>query len=56
MDTGVFIRANIGQKYESVDIGDPRLSNEELTRFLAGKSMDWLIGLILILLGRREGA
>lgn len=35
METGIFIRAMIGNKAESIDIGDPRLSTEQLLRWLA---------------------
>lgn len=41
MDTNIFIRAHINGKPESIDIGDPRLSTEQLLRWLNTKTSEY---------------
>jgi hypothetical protein len=43
METGIFIRAFIALRPESVDIGDRRLSAEQLLRWLAGLKDDQIL-------------
>ena len=56
MKTGVFIRANINGKWDSVDIGDKRLSDEKILEWLRsrGGHNQWAENCVLLLLGRKQ--
>lgn len=43
MNTGIYIRAKIDNKWESIDIGDDRLPAPELLRWLAGLPDDAIL-------------
>lgn len=57
MKTGIYIRAEIEGKWESVDIGDKRLSNEQVLEWLKSRGGDnpWAENCVLLLLGRKAG-
>ncbi len=43
IDTGIFIRAQIEGRWQSLDIGDPRLTAEQLLRWLVELSPSQLV-------------
>jgi hypothetical protein len=43
METGIYIRAIIAGRGDSIDIGDPQLSAEQLLRWLAGLPDDQIL-------------
>ena len=57
MNTGIYIRAEIDGKWDSVDIGDERLSNVQVLEWLRsrGGSNPWAESCVLLLLGRKPG-
>jgi hypothetical protein len=55
-ETGIYIRAKIGERWESVDIGDPRLPDAEVEQWLRSLPTEGLIRCGLLLLGRYEAA
>ena len=54
METGIYIRAEIDGKWESVDIGDERLPNEQVLAWLRSRGGDNILAenTVLLLLGR----
>jgi len=57
--TGIYIRAEIDGKWESVDIADPRLPEDQLVRWLRGGTAperELAVRVCLILLGRDQDA
>lgn len=56
IETGIYIRAMINGKWESVDIGDDRLSDKEVLKWLRsrGGSNPWAENVVLLLLGREQ--
>ena len=56
METGIFIRAQIGGKWDSVDIGDSRLSDKQVLDWLRsrGGKNEWAERCVMILLGRNQ--
>lgn len=48
MVTQILIRACIGSKWESVDIGDPKLSADQLLRWMASKDDEYILQVIKI--------
>jgi hypothetical protein len=55
-ETGIYIRAEIDGKWQAVDIGDPRLPDDELLLWLRTLPADGLIRCVLLLLGRTRAA
>lgn len=55
MKTGIFIRAEIDGKWESVDIGDERVPDEDVLYWLRsrGGRNPWSENCVLLLLGRK---
>jgi len=56
MNTGVFIRAKVDGKWGSYDIGDKKLSDEQIALWLITKDLDFIKRLVMILLGRDQNA
>lgn len=58
METGIFIRAKVEGKWESVDIGDSRLSAVETLSWLRsrGGHNAWAENTVLLLLGKEPVA
>ncbi len=56
METNIFIRAQIDGKWVSVDIGDERLSSEEVVSWLRSRKDDspWVENVVLCLLGKEQ--
>ena len=56
METGIFIRAQIDGKWDSVDIGDPRLSDEEVFKWLRsrGGKNEFAERCVMVLLERNQ--
>ena len=56
VDTGIIIRAEIEGRVESVDIGDERVSGEELTRWMRikGGANPWAENLVLSFLHKEQ--
>lgn len=56
METGIFVRAEIGGKWQSVDIGDPRFTDKEVLKWLRsrGGNNPWAENCVLSLLGREQ--
>ena len=54
METGIFIRAQVDGKWDSVDIGDSRLPDIDIVRRLRsrGEKNEWAEQCVMILLGR----
>ncbi len=54
METGIFIRAQVDGKWDSVDIGDVRLPDAEIATWLRsrGGKNEWAEQCVMILLGR----
>lgn len=55
-ETGIYIRAKVENKWQSVDIGDPRLPDKEVSDWLRKGGPEMCLRTVMILLGRnREG-
>lgn len=54
MDTGIFIRAQVDGKWDSIDIGDLRLPDIEVTKWLRSRGGEnaWAEQVVMLLLGR----
>jgi len=56
METGIFIRAEINGKWDAVDIGDKRLSDEKILEWLRSRGGEnvWAENCVLVLLDREQ--
>jgi len=54
METGIYIRVKREGGYFAVDIGDPDLEYESLALWLASKDEEYLMRLVMMLLGRGQ--
>jgi hypothetical protein len=54
--TGIFIRAFVDNKWDSVDIADPRLCDETILEWLRSRGGNnvWAENCVLLLLGRKQ--
>jgi|TARA_R110000751_G_scaffold215713_6_gene319155 hypothetical protein len=56
MKTNVYIRVFVDDAWESLDMGDPRISIEKLEEFLGEKSLEWITSLAIVLIkGEQHG-
>ena len=55
MNTGIYIRELVDGKWQSIDIGDTRLSNEQVLKWLRSRGGDnpWAENTVLLLLNRQ---
>jgi len=60
MDTRIFIRAKVNDKWDSYDIGDPKLPDSEVVSWLTSKYQDtghkYLMRLVMLLLNRDQSS
>ena len=52
MNTGLFIRAQVKEKWDAYDIGEPELSDEQVFEWLGTKDTHYLQSVVMALLGR----
>ena len=55
METGIYVRVQDEDgNWQSLDIGDPAFPRDSLVLWLASKDEEYLMRLVMILLGRKE--
>jgi len=54
LKTGIFIKAKVDGNWNSVDIGDPRLSDESLAMWLMLQEPESIKKVVMVLLGRNQ--
>lgn len=54
--TGILVRMNVGGKWDGYDIADPRVSDEQVVKWLRsrGEKNEWAEKCVLLLLGREQ--